>query len=270
MKNKRLQGWWFFVLIALLSTACRTEFERIRTSNDPEMVYTKAMEFYDQGAYLKAQTLFELVLNSFRGSDRSEELAFKYAYTHYYLGNFILASHYFENFSNTYASSERREEADYLNAYSNYLLSPTFRLDQQYTVKAIELFQIFINTYPNSDRVVSANELITECRQKLETKEFEQGRLYFDLRDYNAAVHSFENLLKDFPETANAEEVRFLILKSAFLHAENSFYEKQKERYELALVKYDDFKKKFPSSKYNSEAADMVNQSRSKLKTLAQ
>lgn len=270
MKNKRLEGWWFFILIALIATACRTEFEKIRTSNDPEVVYSTAMEYYDEGLYLRAQTLFELVLNSFRGSARAEELAFKYAYTHYYQANFILASHYFENFSNTYTSSERREEADYLNAYSNYLLSPTFRLDQQYTVKAIELFQIFINTYPNSDRVASANDLITECRSKLETKEFEQGKLYFDLKDYNAAVHSFENLLRDFPETDNAEEVRFLILRAAFLHAENSFYEKQQERYDLAMTKYDDFRKKFPSSKYNSEASAMVNQSRAKLKTFAQ
>jgi outer membrane protein assembly factor BamD len=83
-------------------------------------------------------------------------------------------------------------------------------------------------------------------------------------------VYSFENLLRDFPETDNAEEVRFLILKAAYLHAENSFYEKQQERYELAMTKHDDFRKKFPSSKYNSEAAAMVNQSRAKLKTFAQ
>ena len=268
MKIEHLQSWFVFILIALLSISCRTEFEKIRTSNDPELVYNKAMEYYDQGQYLRAQTLFELVLNSFRGSAKAEELAFKYAYTHYYQGNFILASHYFENFSNTYTSSDRREEVDYLNAYSNYLLSPSFRLDQQYTDKAIELFQIFINTYPNSERVVSANEIINELRSKLENKEYEQGILYYDLKDYNAAVHSLENLLKDFPETDNAEEVRFLILKSAFLHAENSFYEKQRERYELAVDKYDEFRKKFPSSKYNSEASAMLNQSRAKLKTL--
>ncbi len=270
MINKRLRNWWFFVLIALLSTACRTEFERIRTSNDPELIYEKALGYYNEGDYLRAQTLFELVLNSFRGSAKAEELAFNYAYTHYYQGSFLLASHYFENFSNTYTSSSRREEADYMNAYSNYLLSPNFRLDQQYTVKAIELFQIFINTYPNSERVASANELIITCRDKLEQKEFVSGKLYFDLKNYSSAVHSFENLLKEFPETSNAEEVRFLILKSAFLLAENSFYEKQEERYEEAITKYNNFFKKFPSSKYLAEASDILNQSRAKLKTFAQ
>ena len=269
MKNRHLQGSWLLLILFVLASACRTEFERIRTSNDPEIVYTKAMAYYDEGDYLKAQTLFELVLNSFRGSAKAEELAFKYAYCHYFQGSFLLASHYFESFSNTYASSARREEADYLNAYSNYLLSPSFRLDQQYTHKAIELFQIFINTYPNSERVASANEQIIELRKKLEQKEFDKGKLYYDLKNYSSAVHAFENLLKDFPETDNAEEVRFLILKSAFLLAENSFYEKQEERYEQALLKYQDFKKKFPSSNYNAEAREMVNQSRAKIKTLS-
>jgi len=269
MKISYLQGWFLLFLMPLLLASCKTEFERIRTSNDPELVYGKAMEFYDEGEYLRAQTLFELVLNSFRGTAKAEELAFKYAYTHYYQSSFLLASHYFENFSNTYSSSERREEADYMNAYSNYLLSPSFRLDQQYTEKAIDLFQVYINTYPNSERVASCNDLIDECRKKLELKGFAQGQLYYDLKNYSAAVHSFENLLRDFPETDNAEEVRFLIFKSAYLLAENSFYEKQAERYEQAVLKYQDFKKKFPSSKYNAEASDMLNQSRAKIKTFS-
>ncbi len=267
MKIRLLPGLTFVAFICFLSTSCKTEFERIRTSTDAELIYEKAMEYYDQEEYLRAQTLFELVLNSFRGSAKAEKLYFRYAYTHYYLNSFLLASHYFENFANTFTSSEQREEAEFMKGYSNYLLSPSFRLDQQYTQKAIDQFQLFVNTYPNSDRAARCNELIDECRKKLEMKAYHQGRLYFDLRNYASAVHSFENLLKDFPESANAEEVRFLIVKSAFLLAENSFYEKQEERYKETLEKYDDFVKKFPSSSYKAEARDMQKRSRNKLKT---
>ncbi len=254
------------VLLGLCLVACNSEFEKIRTGGNAEQIYEKAMEYYDAGDYLKAQTLYELILNSFRGTAKAEDLAFKYAYTHYYQGSYLLSAHYFENFSNTYTSSEKREEADYMIAYSNYLLSPTFRLDQQNTTKAIEQFQLFINTYPNSDRVATSNELIEEMRKKLETKAFAQGKLYYDLKAYNASIHSFENLLKDFPETEDAEEIRFLILKASFLFAENSFFERQAERYETAMGKYADFQKKFPSSKYMPEAREMLNQTRAKLK----
>ena len=270
MKNRTFKVLLFAVLASTLSTySCKTEFEKVRTSTDAELIYKESMKYYEQEEYLRAQTLFELILNSFRGSAKAEDLSFKYAYTHYYLNSFLLAAHYFENFANTFTSSDRREEAEFMKGYSNYLLSPSYRLDQQYTQKAIDQFQLFVNTYPNSDRASRCNTLIDECRAKLEKKGFEQGKLYFDLRDYASSVHSFENLLKDFPESANAEEVRFLVLKSAFLLAENSFYEKQQERYEEAIEKYQDFVKKFPSSSYKAEAQDMLRRSRAKLKTFS-
>ena len=65
----------------------------------------------------------------------------------------------FKNFSNTFPNSEYREESDFMTAYSNYQLSPTFRLDQTYTIKAIEGFQLFANTYPDSKRVEECNRL---------------------------------------------------------------------------------------------------------------
>ena len=67
-----------------------------------------------------------------------------------------------------------------------------------------------------------AEMLIKEMRLKQEKKAFEEGKLYLDLRYYQSAVHSFENMLKDFPETTNAAQVRYLIIRSNYLFAENS------------------------------------------------
>lgn len=269
MKFRRLRLPFFTVFAALLLVSCRTEFERIRSSTDPETVYTAAMKYYDAEEYLRAQTLFELVLNSYRGTARAEELAFKYSYSHYYLNNFILAAHHFNNFSNTFTSSERREEADFMKAYANYQMSPNHRLDQEYTRTAIDQFQMFVNTYPNSDRTDECNKLIISGREKLELKEFNQGKLYYELKSYNAAIHSFENVLKDFPESANAEQIRFLIVKSAFEWAERSFYEKKEERYSLAVKKYQELKKKFPRSEYLAEASEMYNASQQIIKSIS-
>jgi len=257
------------LLTVLLSGSCRTEFEKLRTSTDAERIYEKAIEYYDDEEYQKAQTLFEIILNSFRGTAKAEDLYFKHAYTYYYLNNFILAAHYFETFSNTFTSSAKREDADFLRAYCNYNLSPGYRLDQEYTQNAIELFQLFINTYPNSDRVEECNSLIDSMRKKLEEKTYEQGKLYYDLQNYGSAIHTFENLLKDFPETKHAEEIRFLILKGAFLLAENSFVQFQQERYQSAADKYYDFIRKFPNSMYKSEVDNIFDIIQDKIKLFA-
>ena len=63
---------------------------------------------------------------------------------------------------------------------------------------------------------------------KLETKSFEQARLYFNMEDYKAAVTAFRNLLNDFPSTSFRENSLFLIVKSEFLLAENSIDEKNR------------------------------------------
>ena len=142
------------------------------------------------------------------------------------------------------------------------------RVDQTYTIEAINGLQTFINTYPFSERVGECNNLIDEMRKKLEQKAFEEGKLYYDIKRYQASIQSFGNLLVDFPETAEAEQVRYLISRSAYLWASNSFREKQKERYELAIEKAQDYLDLFANGANNKEVENMLNNSREKLNSL--
>lgn len=232
------------------------------------MIYDKAFELYDKGDYLKAQTLFEQILSAYRGRAKAEQLYYKYAYTHFYLGTYVSAAYYFKSFSSTFTSSSLREEADYMAAISNYNMSPSFRLDQTYTLEAIEDFQNFINMYPQSSRVPEANQLIDEMRAKLERKAFAEGRLYYDLKQYESSIQSLDNLLRDFPESTNAESVRFLILKASYDLAVNSIYEKKEERFKKVLDKYSDFINKYPTSLKIKEANAIKNNAEQNLKEL--
>lgn len=265
---KKTVGWNVVVVLFLLSiTACKSEYERIRLSGDPQMILDKGLGYYEDREYLKAQGLFELVLPAYRGKKELEDIYFKYAYSYYYLGQYILASYYFNNFSNTFSTSLLREEADFMAAYSNFKLSPSFRLDQSYSEQAIEGFQLFVNTYPDSDRVEECNRLIEIMRKKMEKKAFAAAALYYDLRQYQAATQSFENLLKDFPETENAEQVRYMIVKSAYLLADNSIFEKRRERYKEAEKYASEFVAKFAGSDNVKEVQIILDDCQQKLKS---
>lgn len=259
----------FAYLVAILVFAsCKSNFEAIRTSGNPELIYAKALEYYDQQDWLKAQTLLELSIPQYRGKQEAEELFYKFAYTHYHNYEFILATHYFKNFASTFYNSEHKEEAEFMSAYSAYRLSPNPRLDQTYTIKAIEGLQLFVNTYPKSDRVDECNKLIDEMRKKLEVKAFQQGELYLNIGQYESAVKSFENLLTEFPESADAEEVRFLMIKAMYEYAEKSIYIKKEERYDKAVALYKKFLKKHPDSKFMDEANNIHKNSLEELKKL--
>ncbi|HNG89740.1 MAG TPA: outer membrane protein assembly factor BamD, partial [Saprospiraceae bacterium] len=260
---------WFPLLLALcLTLGCKSSFEKVRTSGDAAHILKSAFEYYEKGHYQKAQTLFELVLSSIQGQSDAEKATYQYAYTHYYLKQYLTAAYYFKNFSNTFVNSPFREEAAFMSAYSNYQLSPTYRLEQSNTQKAIEEFQLFVNLFPQSKRVDECNRLIDELRRKLEQKAFAEGELYYNLRQYQSSVISFDNLLRDYPESPDAERVRYLIAKSSYLLSENSVLEKKTERYNQTITRSNDFLEKYPQSKYADDIKDIRGDAERKLKSV--
>lgn len=265
---RKMFGWLAVSSLLFLAGACKSEFERVRVSGNPDLTLKKAFEYYEKEEYQRAQTLFDLVLNTLRGQEQAEKAYFQYAYTHYHLKQYLLGAYYFKNFSNTFLNSPFREEAAFMSAYCNYQLSPIFRLDQTNSQKAIEEFQLFVNLFPKSERVAECNRLIDELRRKLERKTFAEGELYYNLRQYQSAVISFDNLLRDYPESPEAEQVRYLIAKASFLLSENSVVEKKIERYSEAITRCDDFLEKYEKGKYAKEIRDTRKKAEQAIKDL--
>lgn len=265
MKGNGLSRLVLLATIVVFLASCKTEFEKIRTSTDPAVILTKAHEYYKKEDFLKAHTLYEIIIPSYRGRLEAEDIYYNYAYCHYYEKQYLLAAHYFKNFSNTFINSPRKEEADFMAAYSNYKLSPKPKLDQSYSLKAIEALQLFVNTYPNSSRLEQCNQLIDEIRGKLEVKAFEEGKLYYDMHHYNSATQSFENMLKDFPETKMASEVGYLVVKSTHELAKNSVYEKKEERLLITIAKCKEYTKRFKDSEYRPLVQEILYDAESEL-----
>lgn len=250
----------------LLLSSCKSHFEQMRSSSDPVKILAAAHEYYEKEDYLKAQSLYEIVIPFYRGKNEAEELFYKYAYTYYNQEQYMLAAHYFNSYSKTFYNSTKKEEAAFMSAYSNYLMSPNYKLDQGPSITAIDELQTFVNTYPGSPRIEECNELIDELRFKLETKAYNQGKLYYQIGNFNSAMSSFEHMLKDFPETKRREEVRYLIIKSNFELAKNSVYEKTQERLEETIEKGEKFVAKYTESTYNKEVDLIIQKSQKEIK----
>ena len=248
--------------------SCKSEFEKVRESGDPDEVYAKANDYYEKEDYLKASTLFELILANYRGKKEGEQLFYRYANAQFELDRYVTAAYYFERFSTTYANSPLREQADFMTAYAYSQLSPSFRLEQTYTAKAITAYQKFVNFHPQSSRVEECNKLIDEMRRKLEHKEFDSAELYYKMANYKAALHSFENLLKDYPETPDAERIRYLIVKASYNLAVDSYYDKKRERFQNVKTNHQAFVKRYPKSEFKKEIDILLNKSEQELKKL--
>jgi len=235
-----------FLLFILLASSCTNSYQKVLKSTDFDFKLEKAKEYYNSGQYVKALPLFEELMSVYKGTKDVEQLYYIYPYCHYGLGDYLIANFYFENFLDYYPRSRYAEEARFMNAYCHYKMSPKASLEQTYTLKAIEGFQQFVNTYPSSEKVQECNGLMDEMRIKLEKKAIIAAKLYYDMQDYRAAAVSFNNALRDFPETEKREELEFLVLDSYFRLAENSIPSKELERYNQVVETYILFIDRYP------------------------
>src|SRR5690606_12031373 len=136
------------ILISMAVSGCKSQFEKLRASNDTARKYQTAIKLYEDKRYNKALILFDDLVQKFRGRAEAEDLYFYYAYTNYYLKDYLSARHHFRTFVDNYPNSPRSEEARYMVSYCMYLESPVYTLDQSSSLKAIEALQLYINYYP--------------------------------------------------------------------------------------------------------------------------
>lgn len=238
--------------------SCRTSFDKIQKSKDYKFKLTKADEYYQQKKYAKANTLYEDLLPAYKGTKEFEGIYYNYCQTFYHQGNYLAASYHFKNFTDLYPRSAKAEECEYLNALCLYKLSPDYTLDQSNTIKSIGEMQMFVNEHPDSKYVEDANKQIDECREKLETKDVYGAQLYYKISEFKAAGVAFEQIIRKYPDSKSTDYYSYMIAKSNFHYAKNSFPDKQADRYSRVIADYNDFIKKFPNSRYRSEL-DKIN-----------
>jgi outer membrane protein assembly factor BamD len=244
------------LLFVLLIAGC-SKYQKLAKGTDSEAKYAAAIDYYEKKDYYHALQLFQQLINFYQGTDKAEKMQFYYAYCYYHQKDNVLASYYFKKFVNNYPRSAMAEEAMFMNAYCYYLDSPVSGLDQTNTYTAIKELQLFINFYPRSERVEEANRLIDERRAKLQRKDLDIANLYLKMKLYEAAITSYNNLLKEYPDSPYKEEVLFSVLKSKFYLAENSIASKKPERYQAALDSYNEFVFQFPESTNLKDAKNM-------------
>ncbi len=253
-------GLLMFLLALGLATGLSScdSYNKVLKSTDLNYKYEMAKKYYNKGQYYRAQPLLEELLGVYRGTERAEDVYYYYAYCELNQANYGAASYHFKNFAQSFPRSAKTEEAEFMSAYALSLESPEYSLDPTSTEKAIESMQYFVNRYPESEKVKECNETMDRLRRKLEIKAFRSASLYYKMEDYRASAILFKNILVQYPDIDEREEVAFLVVKSYYLLAKNSIESKKKDRYEEVVRSYQNFKEEFPKSAWMGEAENYL------------
>lgn len=252
-----------FLLLAVLMLSSCGEYHKVLNKGTAEEQYKMAVKLYESKKYSKALRLFEKIAPSYRGKPQMERISFMIAQSNFNEKNYSLSGYYFDRFTKSYPKSSKGEDAAFLSAYSYKLASPVFSKDPTDTNKALEAFQTFINTYPDSDKIDEANKHYKELRYKLQKKYFEIAKTYYrtadyDLRNYKAAIQAFDNLLSDYLGSEFKEEALYYRLKAAHDFVLKSTPRRVPERADDAIDAYEKLKRSFPESKYMEDSNEML------------
>lgn len=255
-----------FVLLVFVVSLCGcSEYSRVLKSNDISLKYDYAKQAYSQGKYVQSATLLSDLITPLKGSARGEEALYLLGMSYYNSKDYLNAGVYLKSYYNRYPKGLFTEDARYYCGYGYYLDSPDPQLDQSETLKGIEELQGFLDYFPKSDKVQSAQAAIFELQDKLTLKELQNAELYYNLgtymgNNYESCVIVADNALRAYPYTKYKEDLEFLKLKAKYQQARQSVEEKQAERYRDVIDEYYSYINNFPDTENRKEADNMFKQ----------
>ncbi len=252
------------IMCLLVFTSC-SKYSKLLKGTDNEAKYNAALDYFEKKNYDRALQLFDVMQAYYRTKPEGETIAYLTAECYYYKKDYVMASSYYKRFVTRYPLSKNSEEALYKSALCYYIISPKMTLDQTDTYTAIKEFQNFVEVFPNSPKVPEAIARIDTLNHKLEEKAYDICRLYFKMEEYQAAITSYEAFMKEYPATQHREEILNNMVINYYRYAENSVKSKQRERYELALEKYNTLCYVYPDSEYIEKLEPTVKKIREKL-----
>ncbi|MBQ7192537.1 MAG: outer membrane protein assembly factor BamD [Paludibacteraceae bacterium] len=248
-------------MTTIVVTSC-TEYQKVLKSRDPELKYSMALQYFNDGKYVRSQTLLEDIAPYYKGTERAQEVVIYLGRSYMGQKSYTSAAEYFEAYLRNYPKGRYAAEASFQVGHCYYLDAPDARLDQDITYRSVDAFEKFIETYPASDYVEQAYKEQNEMYDKLAYKELLSAKLYYNMgtylgNNYLSAEITAHNALKDFPSNSYQEELNWIIFASKYQQMLHSLESKKEDRAREAEDEYYSFVASYPDSKHRSQAERM-------------
>lgn len=237
-----------FLLALIVIPSCRTTFDALVESNDIPLKMKAGIDYYNSGKYRRAASIFESMLLLTQGSPQEDSVYYYNAMSNYRYGDYSGAEANFEKFLEVFPNSKFSEESKFLRIKCLYEGTYRWELDQVPTQRAMALISEFMYDNPNSQYIPICQAMMAEFKERLDRKDYEAARLYYNMEDYKASHAAFKTVLKDNSDNQYREQILYYTALSSFKYAQNSIKERQKERYMTYIDDYYNFIGEYPNS----------------------
>ena len=216
---------FIFALVLTLFIGCASKTAAVHSAseNDDEAI-EQAEQLYREGKYRKALKIVEPLRYS--ASVQADNAHIITAKIYIEQKEYEMAASELKWLLGQYPNSDCREEAAFLVGEAYRKASPRAELDQDYTNRAIEAYNDFIDRFPTSEFIGKVEDGIALCKEKLAQKQYLSARLYFRLGQDSSAVIYINDIRERYPDTswklwADYLEARICINKDDFAAAKS-------------------------------------------------
>lgn len=244
MKRELITVWICFAAIA--EFGCGSSAPQAVMA--PEERFARAKALYENEDYLEAINEFTVLTLQAQGSTVAPDAQYYLGECRFAREEYELAAFEYSVVKRSYPASPRVPDAQYKLGLCYYNKSPKPSLDQQYTRKAIDEFQTFLEYYPKHAMAADAAEKIKELNFRLAKKQFETGKLYSRMEYYRAAILSFDAVIEKYHDT---EYAPLAMLEKADLLI-------SRDRYTEARAEITRFLGRYPNSVLRARAEDLL------------
>lgn len=223
----------FLLLIILVFGACSKN--KVEITTDQKLA--KADEYYANRKYSKAAVLYDEI--SFeRKSAATAYATMRLADSYFAMNKFTDARLKYQQFIDGFPDHTNAVDAYFRTALCYFEESLKSDRDQTETVSAIEAFGVFLERFPKDSRYERALEYIRRAQYKIIEKKYQNGYIYYKMKDYSAALMYFDEVIA----LGNTDALdRKSLYYSALLHL------RQKDK-EAANASYTRLKSRYPGS----------------------
>ncbi len=234
-------------------SSCKSQYELLLNSNDVDAKYEAAFNYFNEGKFSKAGSMFESLSIQTNGTERDDTVKYYWGLSNYRFRDYYTAEANFTTFIESFPRSPFTSEARYLRLDCLYRSTLRYELDQTPTYKAITEISEYILEYPDNPHMQTCHDMLVDLNGRLDEKAYEAARLYYKMEDYKASRVAFRNVLKDDAENIFREDILYYIAMSSYNFAHNSIPSKQRERYLTFVDDYYNFIGEIPESHYRRE-----------------
>ncbi|MBR6831331.1 MAG: outer membrane protein assembly factor BamD [Tidjanibacter sp.] len=247
----------FLIVASLVAMVGCSDYNKVLKSTDYRKAYLMGVDYFNQGKYEKALSLFDHVQPAMVGTLGEDSLSYYMATSYYKMGDFTTSSDLFDSFRRRFGRSAFLEDVEYMYAMGYYFASPDPQWDQTPTRMGIAAITEYLAHYPESVKRDLCLERINELQYKLYEKSFQNARTYFKIENYRSAIVAIKNALNEYPETPFREELLYLNTVASYKLASNSIASMQTDRYLSMLDHYYNLISEFPYTEHRKEVDKM-------------